>query len=80
MKSSTRRRYARHRRQRDDLGNIYVYVSATMKAAVHLAQDYQDNLRTTKNTDLEKVKQSFDTSQKFILNQSDEIFRISTID
>ena len=31
--------------------------------AVHLRQDYQENLRTTKNTDFEKVKQLFDISE-----------------
>ena len=47
-------------------------MSATMKAAVHLGQDYQDNSRTTKNTDFEKIKQLFDISQKLILDQSQE--------
>ena len=41
-------------------------MSATMKATVHLGQDYQGNLRTTKNTDFEKVKQLFDISPKLI--------------
>ena len=36
-----------------------IFMSATMKAAVHLGQDYQENLRTTKNTDFEKVKHVF---------------------
>ena len=31
------------------------FVSETMKAAEHLGQDYQENLRTTKNTDVENV-------------------------
>ena len=38
-------------------------MSATMKAAVHLGQDYPGNWRATKNTDFEKVKQLFDISQ-----------------
>ena len=37
-------------------------MSATMKAAAHLGQYYPENLRTTKNTDFEKVKQMFDIS------------------
>ena len=57
-----------------------IFISATAKAAVHLGQDYQENLRTTKNTDFEKVKELFDISQKLILNQNDEIFGISTIE
>ena len=32
------------------------FMSATMLAAAHLAHDYQENLRTNKNTDYEKVK------------------------
>ena len=31
-----------------------IVMSATMKAAVHLGQEYQVNLRTTKNTDFER--------------------------
>ena len=57
-----------------------IFVSATMKAAVHLAQDYQNNLSTNKSTDFEKIKQLFDASQKFILDQRREIHGISTID
>ena len=45
-----------------------------MTAAVHLGQNYQENLRTTKNTDFEKVKHLFDISQELILNQKDDIW------
>ena len=69
--------YAGQQCQRDDLG---VVVSATVKAAAHLGQYYQENMRTTMKTDFEKVKQLFDISQKLILNQKDEIFVISTIE
>ena len=44
------------------------FMSATLKAAVHLGQGYQDNLRTTKNTDFEQDKTSPDTTQSLILN------------
>ena len=53
-----------------------IFLSATMQAAVHLGQDYQESLWTTKNTDFEKVKTLCDISQKVILNQKDEIFGI----
>ena len=33
-----------------------IFMSATVKAAVHLGQDYQENPRTAKNTDFEQVK------------------------
>ena len=36
------------------------------QAAVHLGQDYQDTLRTTKNTDFEKVETLFHVSQTLI--------------
>ena len=39
------------------------FMPGTMKAAVHLGQDYQDNLRTTNNTDFEKVNTLFDISR-----------------
>ena len=57
-----------------------ISMSATMKAEVHLGQDYQENLLTTRNTNFEKFKQLFDISQKLILNQSEEVFGISTMD
>ena len=57
-----------------------IFMSATMKAAVHLPQDYEENLRTTKNTYFEHVKTLFDVSQSFILNHKSEIHRISTIE
>ena len=48
-------------------------MSATTKAAVHLTQDYEANLRTTKNTDFEQVNALFDISQSLILNHKSEI-------
>ena len=55
-------------------------MSATVKAVVHLGEEYQENLRTIKNTDFEKDQQLFDISQKLILNQSEETVGITTID
>ena len=51
-----------------------------MKAAVLLGQDFQEHMRTTKSTDFEHFKTLFDTSQKLILDQKDEIFVICTIE
>ena len=42
--------------------------------------DYEENLRTTKNTDFEQVKTLFDISQRLILNQKREIYGISTVE
>ena len=53
-------------------------MSATVEAAAHLGQDYE-NLRSTKNTDFEKVTQLFDISQKLILNHKNDILGTSTI-
>ena len=50
-----------------------IFMSATTKAAVHLTQDYEANLRTTKNTDFEHVNALFDISQSLILNHKSEI-------
>ena len=47
-----------------------IFMSATIKAAVHLGQDYQENLRTTKKKDFEKVKPLFEISQTLILERS----------
>ena len=57
-----------------------ILMSATMRAAIHLGQDYQENIHYTKNTDFEKIKRLFDISQKLILGESQEIFGISNID
>ena len=51
-----------------------------MKAAVHLGQNYIQNLVTFKNINFEELKTMFDISQKFILNQDIEILNVSTIE
>ena len=57
-----------------------IFMSASMKAAVHLGPDYKENLRTTKNTDFEQVKTLFHISQSLILNHQSEFYVISTIE
>ena len=57
-----------------------IFMSAIMKAAVRLGQDYQQNLCTTEDTDFEKVRTLFDISQKLILDHKDEIFGKKTIE
>ena len=39
-----------------------IFMSAKVNAAIHLGQDYQEHLRTTKDTDFEKAKRLFDIS------------------
>ena len=71
------------RQQDDDILEIDVnmmiwgmFMSATTKGAVHLGQDYQEILRTTRNTDFDNIKQLFVISQKLIKDQNQEIYGI----
>ena len=57
---------------------ICFFMSTTMKAAIHLGENYNDNLFTYKNTNFEAFKTLFDITQKLILNQKHEIRHIST--
>ena len=50
-----------------------------MKAAVHLGQNYQEHLRTTKNTDFNKIKHLFDFTET-VLDQDQELYGMSTMD
>ena len=47
---------------------------------MYLGQDYQDILRTTKNTDFEQVKTLFDISQNLAQYHKSDIFGITTIE
>ena len=57
-----------------------IFMSATMKAAVRLGQNDQENLSTTKKTDFDKMKQLFDITRKSILDLEQELHGISAID
>ena len=54
-------------------------MSATMKAAIHLGENYENNLFTYRNTDFEELKTKFDITQKLILEQKHDIKLVSTI-
>ena len=54
------------------------FLSATKDAAVHLGQNYQENIHSTRNSKKKKLKQLSNVSQKLISNQ-EEISGISTI-
>ena len=58
---------------------VYIYMSVTLQASVHLGQDYSQNLRSIKNQPLKSVKQLFRTTEKWIKDQV-EITGLSTID
>ena len=57
-----------------------IFMPATVKAAVHLGQEYEEILRKTKNTDFEQVTALFDISPSVILDNTCEINGISTIE
>ena len=57
-----------------------IFMSATMKAAIHLGPTYQQNLCTAKNTDFEPLRSLFDISQSLILTHESEICGTSSIE
>ena len=57
-----------------------LFMSATMKAAIHLGENDKDNLFTFRNTDFEALKTLFDITQKLILEQKHEMQQVSTIE
>ena len=55
-------------------------MSSTVEASVFMGKNYSDNSHSIKNTrENLTLKQMFDISEKFILEQSDGIFRVSQI-
>ena len=58
---------------------IWRLFTASMKAAVHLGKGYEENLRTTKNTDFDEIKPSFNITRNLILDQEHKRCEISTI-
>ena len=57
-----------------------VFVSSTLEASVFMGKFYSDNLHAIKNTwEQLTLKQMFEFSDKFILEQSDLIFGVSQI-
>ena len=53
-------------------------VSVTLQAAVHFGKDYTENLRSTKNQPKKSLRQEFQVTQKWIIDQT-EITGITTI-
>ena len=56
-----------------------MFMNTTLQAAVHLRQDYDQNLRFVKNHFWSSLKTSFKETEKLIKNQT-EIIRVSMID
>ena len=53
-------------------------MSSTLQASVFMRKKYSENLHSIKNTEDLTLKQMFDTSEKLISEQSDEIYGMST--
>ena len=57
-----------------------VFLSSTLEASVFMGKNYSDNLHAIKNTwEQLTLKQMFEFSDKFILEQSDLIIGVSQI-
>ena len=57
-----------------------LFITASIKAAVHLGKVYEENLHVMKNTEFSKFRPLFSITQKLMFDQEDEMFGISTID
>ena len=56
-----------------------MFVSSSMKAAIHLGPNYLANLEVYKNTNFEDIQSLFNITQKLILEHSEEILNVNTI-
>ena len=57
-----------------------MFMSSSMKAAVHLEPNYLANLDNDKNTNVEEIQSLVNTTQKLILEHSEEILKVHTIE
>ena len=56
-------------------------MSSTLEASVFMGKNYSENLHSIKNTGNNlKMKQMFEISEKLIVEQSDEIYGVNTVD
>ena len=58
----------------------WMFLSSSMKPAIHLGQNYLTNLEVYKNTNFEENPISFNITQKLILEHSEEILNVHTIE
>ena len=56
-----------------------LFMTTTMKAAIHLGENYIENLIAYRNTNFDALKTWFDITQKLILDQNHEILNVSTM-
>ena len=57
-----------------------LFMSSTMKAAIHLGPNYTENLKVYKNTNFEEIQNLFGITQKLFLEHSDEILNVKFIE
>ena len=55
-----------------------MFMSSSMKAAIHLGPNYLANLEVYKNTNFEEIGSLFNITQKLILEHSEEILNVNT--
>ena len=55
-------------------------MSSSIKAAIHLGPNYLANLEVYKNTNFKEIQSLFNISQKLILEHSEEILNVNTIE
>ena len=56
-----------------------MFMSSSMKAAIHIGEIYLANLEVYKNTNFEEIQSSFSITQKLILEHSEEILNVHPI-
>ena len=55
-------------------------MASSMKAAIHLGPNYLVNLEVYKNTNFEEIQSLFNITQKLIVEHSEEILNVHTIE
>ena len=64
----------------DPCVDMGMFMSSSMKAAIHLGPNYLANLEVFKNPNFEEIQILFNITQKLILQHSEEILNVRTID
>ena len=54
-----------------------MFMSSSMKAAIHLGPNYLTNSEIYKNTNFEEIESLFNITQKFIMEHSEEILNVN---
>ena len=65
---------------KDKCVDMGMFMSSSMKAAIHLGPCHLANLEVHKNTNFEEIQSLFNITQKLVLELSEEILVVNTID